>query len=573
MLQLCLGVQKMATVTEDLSCSICGNPCTDPVSLPCLHRFCRDCILHELDTQTSSEGYFCPQCRMQFEKRPLMLHKKRRLYVKETVPCTYCDDAAPAEKTCLHCEDSLCAKHLTKHSTAPEHVLMEPTASLEDIKCTEHRQLLDHYCIEDKVFICMFCYIAGDHKEHEVMSLNIDSAVKGKEYLIPLIKNLRRECKNIKTQINSLEAQEAAKARKPDDVSKKVIDQIQNIKKDLEAVQEKVLNEVDTQKRKAAESVLDCKKKLEEQGQELCRKISEIQKLHDIRDPLTFLNKVMGTDLIGIFNVEQIKVSGDQLCETPITKMLHKELLQFTEGLNKQLPTDAFPKMQELRNISDPLTFLKIVMGNDRFAETPFSEMQHKELLQFADRLINLLLKDAFPKMKKSKITLDMKTAHCKIIIRRNPISTAYYTANRQARRSGPKRFRSQHVLSKCKFSSGNHYWEVEVNRIQCSIGVAYNNIARKTTKDNSRIGYNRKSWGLNIDDNLSARHNYTKTKITTDSPVRSFGIFLEYEAGRLSFYQLSDPIRHLHTFTTTFARPLHAAFYLGDGSKITILN
>ncbi|XP_073492354.1 E3 ubiquitin/ISG15 ligase TRIM25-like isoform X2 [Aquarana catesbeiana] len=566
-------VQRMANVTEDLSCSTCGNPCTDPVSLPCLHRFCRLCILHELDTQKSAKVYFCPQCRMQFEERPPMLHKKRRLYVKETVPCTYCDDPAPAEKTCLHCEDSLCAKHLTRHSTAPEHVLIEPTASLEDRKCTKHRQLLDHYCIEDKVFICFFCYIAGDHKGHEVMSLNIDSAVKGKEYLIPLIKNLRWESKNIETQINSLEDQEAAQARKPHDVSKRVTDQIQNIKEDLEDLQKKVLNEVDTQKRKVAESVLDCKKKLEDQRQELCRKISEIQKLHDIRDPLTFLNKVMGTDLIGIFNVEQIKVSGDQLCETPISEMLHKELLQFTDGLNKQLLMDAFPKTQELCNISDPLTFLKIVMGTDRFDETPISEMQHKELLQFADRLINLLLKDVFPKMKKSEITLDMKTAHCKIIIRRKPINTAYYTANRQARRGGPERFRSQHVLSGCKFSSGNHYWEVEVNRIQCSIGVVYNNIERKKTGDNSRIGYNRKSWALSIDDKLSAWHNYTKTKIPTDSPVRSFGIFLEYEAGRLSFYQLCDPIRHLHTFTTTFTKPLHAAFYLGDGSKITILN
>ncbi|XP_040212220.1 E3 ubiquitin/ISG15 ligase TRIM25-like isoform X2 [Rana temporaria] len=562
----------MATAAEDLICSICGNSCTDRVSLPCLHRFCKLCILQEWDPQKSSGVYVCPQCGMQLEEHPPLLHKKRRLYVEETVPCTYCDDDAPAEKTCLHCEDSLCAKHLAKHSTGSNHVLIEPTASLKDRKCTKHEwQALDHYCIDHKVFICLFCYVAGNHKGHEVISLKIYSAGKGKEYLIPLIRNLRRESEDIKTQIHSLEAQEEAQARKPDDFRKRVTDQIQNIKKDLEGLQEKVLNEVDTQKRKVAESVLDCKKKLEEQRQELCRKISEIQKLHDIRDPLTFLNQAMETDLIGIFNVEPIKVSGDQLCETPISEMLHKELLQFTDGLNKKFRVDAFPKTQELRNISDPLTFLK--MGTDRFDEkTPISKKKHKELLQFADRLINLLLKDAFPKMKKSKITLDMKTAHCKIIIRKQPISTAYYTANRQVRRSGPLRFRSQHVLSKRKFSSGNHYWEVEVKQINCSIGVAYNNIERKTTRNDSRIGHNKKSWGLSVDDKLIAWHNSTKIKIPSDSPVRSFGIFLEYEAGRLSFYQLCDPIRHLHTFTTTFTRPLNAAFYLGEGSKITIL-
>ncbi|KAM4632512.1 E3 ubiquitin/ISG15 ligase TRIM25-like [Discoglossus pictus] len=44
---------------------------------------------------------------------------------------------------------------------------------------------------------------------------------------------------------------------------------------------------------------------------------------------------------------------------------------------------------------------------------------------------------------------------------------------------------------------------------------------------------------------------------------ISKLGIYLDYEAGCLPFYQLCDPIRHLHTFTATFTDPLHAAFYV----------
>ncbi|XP_040214342.1 putative tripartite motif-containing protein 75 [Rana temporaria] len=505
----------MAAVKEDLSCSICLDPCEDPVSLPCGHRFCRVCISYELDTQKSSEVYFCPQCKTQFMERPPMLHKKRRLHAVETVPCTYCDDPAPAEKTCLHCDASLCAKHLTKHSTAPEHVLIEPTATPEDRKCTEHRQLLNHYCTEDGAFICLLCYVAGDHKGHEVVSLNINSAEEGKGYLIPIIKNLRKERYKTEDQIRSLQAQEAAQGRKTDDCKRRVVFRIQTIKKDLEVLQKKVLNEVNTQKKEVSDSIFEWKKKLEMQRQELSIKIDHVEKLFSISDSLTFIKKVLATDLVGIFNVEQM--SGDTFDETPISEMLYKELLQFSDGLNKQI------------------------------------------------------LKDAFPKMKKSEITLDVKTAHCKINIT-DDLRSAIYTEKRQTRDTGSERFRSHHVLSECSLSSGNHYWEVEMMGTQCSIGIAYNNMDRKSTKHDSHIGYNERSWGLDVDTNLSVWHNNVKTQISTDSPVRSFGIFLEYEVGRLSFYQLCDPIRHLHTFTTTFTDPLNAAFYVYKDSGITIL-
>ncbi|OCU02814.1 hypothetical protein XELAEV_18008584mg [Xenopus laevis] len=79
-----------------------------------------------------------------------------------------------------------------------------------------------------------------------------------------------------------------------------------------------------------------------------------------------------------------------------------------------------------------------------------------------------------------------------------------------------------------------------------------------------SWIGNNNKSWCLWKWENiLSVRHMVVK-QLPHVSSCRRIRISLDYEAGRLSFYELSEPIRHLHTFTATFTEPLHAAFWVG---------
>ncbi|XP_061623810.1 tripartite motif-containing protein 59 isoform X2 [Phyllopteryx taeniolatus] len=47
-----------ASFTDDLTCSICLNIFTDPVTLPCGHSFCRPCLKGFLDAH-----HQCPQCR------------------------------------------------------------------------------------------------------------------------------------------------------------------------------------------------------------------------------------------------------------------------------------------------------------------------------------------------------------------------------------------------------------------------------------------------------------------------------------------------------------------------------
>lgn len=62
-------VQNMTSVVleEQFRCCICLDVYTDPVSIPCGHNFCLDCIEGFWDTKDQSE---CPLCKETFKSRP-----------------------------------------------------------------------------------------------------------------------------------------------------------------------------------------------------------------------------------------------------------------------------------------------------------------------------------------------------------------------------------------------------------------------------------------------------------------------------------------------------------------------
>ncbi|CAI9554904.1 unnamed protein product [Staurois parvus] len=98
---------------------------------------------------------------------------------------------------------------------------------------------------------------------------------------------------------------------------------------------------------------------------------------------------------------------------------------------------------------------------------------------------------------------------------------------------------------------------------------MCYPNIDRRGGQ--SVIGCNKKSWGLERvgwfgGNQYSVIHDSNWTPFPGGVSSTRVRIDLDYEAGRISFYDLCDPIRHLHTFTTTFTQPLHAGVWVWEG-------
>ncbi|NXW89236.1 TRI14 protein, partial [Alopecoenas beccarii] len=125
-------------------------------------------------------------------------------------------------------------------------------------------------------------------------------------------------------------------------------------------------------------------------------------------------------------------------------------------------------------------------------------------------------------------------------------------------------------VLSRDAFLSGSHYWEVDLLHAGAGwwIGAAYPSIGRKGDSEACRLGWNRASWCLKkFDLEYWAFHKGERIPILIEDDPDRIGIFLDYEAGILSFYSVTDGMAHLHTFHCKFTEPVYPALRLWEGS------
>ncbi|XP_030638288.1 E3 ubiquitin/ISG15 ligase TRIM25 isoform X2 [Chanos chanos] len=161
---------------EELTCSICLCPFDSPVTLPCGHNFCQNCL-----DETWKTSYVCPQCRTHFNTKPEL--KKNTVLAtvveafrmrsggeiaediqikKDEPPAVMCDACleVKAVKTCLTCMASYCEEHIKPHQENPvfrAHLLNDPLSDLSHRICSEHCKLMELYCADHERCICSSC--------------------------------------------------------------------------------------------------------------------------------------------------------------------------------------------------------------------------------------------------------------------------------------------------------------------------------------------------------------------------------------------------------------------------------
>ncbi|XP_075037539.1 nuclear factor 7, brain-like [Mixophyes fleayi] len=489
-----------------MTCSICLNLHAGPVKLRCGHNICPDCMEKTRYNQQNEEST-CHECRKPSEDTK--------------VSCTYCmHTSVPAVKSCPTCEASFCDKHLNGHNKTAEHVLIEPTTSFCNRKCSVHKEVLNYYCSEDGAFVCASCWHIGEHRGHQVEPLNKASEMK-KEKLTSVLKKRNSRKRRTQERIETLQKEMSSVKDKANCITNRVTALFMDIREQQETLERRILKEVSRQKEQILLSISERIHELEIKKDKLSRQISYTEELCKMTDPVAVLQgqKFDNSNTCLALEVNGRRMSGEtvhgihNLDEVLISMTLHKNLAKIVENVR-----------------------------------------QMKE----------------FHVPEASDTVLDVNTAGDYVVVS-GDMKTASKSKINLCRPETPERFYCVQVLSSRIFTTGRHTWEVEAS--DCGdwmVGVAYSSIERKGPL--SFIGINNKSWCIQKSNNdYSVKHCSTVNPIYLKSYCQKFLIFLDYEAGQLSFYQLSDPICHLYTYTATFAEPLHAAFMVEDDAWVRI--
>ncbi|XP_041922616.1 NACHT, LRR and PYD domains-containing protein 5-like isoform X12 [Alosa sapidissima] len=171
------------------------------------------------------------------------------------------------------------------------------------------------------------------------------------------------------------------------------------------------------------------------------------------------------------------------------------------------------------------------------------------------------------------ELTMDPNTAHHKLGLSKGDTKATNLRKNSHS--DHPDRFEVIEQVLCREGLTGRAYWEVEWAREGAAIAVAYRDISRKGAHD-SQFGSNNKSWSLRSQfwGHCLAQHNNKTIQVPVPNPRQHrVGVYLDWQAGTLSFYQVCarDTRIHLYTFSAKFTEPLYPGFWVDHDSAVSL--
>uniref|UniRef100_UPI00358F6152 E3 ubiquitin-protein ligase TRIM11-like isoform X2 n=1 Tax=Myxine glutinosa TaxID=7769 RepID=UPI00358F6152 len=214
-----------------------------------------------------------------------------------------------------------------------------------------------------------------------------------------------------------------------------------------------------------------------------------------------------------------------------------------------------------------------------KLLDFPVEEQNVDSLIQINDNLLKEIQKELVKQVQIADLefntlkrlygrtpSLDPNSANPYIKISRD-LRTATRTETDNQYPEHLDRFdRLAQVLSSDCFSSGRHYWEVDVRSRSWRIGICLNSIGRKGNE--CWLGRNPESWCLRKYENkYYTRHNNRGTLLSVPGNPERFGFLLDCEEGEFTCFGDS---RVLHVFRGNFLVPVKPAIGVhGDGDSV----
>ncbi|XP_075954267.1 tripartite motif-containing protein 16-like [Anarhichas minor] len=544
---------------EIISCSICLDLLKDPVTIPCGHSYCMNCIKRHWDEEDGKKLHSCPQCRQTFTPRPVLLKntmlavlveelKKTGLQAApadhcyagpEDVSCDVCTGRKrKAIKSCLVCLASYCEKHLQPHyDAAPltKHKLVDPSKKLQENICSHHDEVMKMFCRTDQQCICYLCSV-DEHKGHDTVSAAAERTERQRELEVSRL-NIQQRIQDREKDVKLLQQEVKAVNRSADEAvkdSEKIFTELIRL---MEKRSSDVKQQVRSQQKSEVSRVKELQEKLEQEISELKRKDAELKLLSHTEDHNQFLHNYP---------------SLSPLREPTDSSGIDIRPLSYFEDVTAAV-SEVRDKLQDVlrekrTNVSLAVTEVDVLLSH------PQAEPKTRAgFLRYS-----------------SEITLDPNTAHTDLLLSEGN-RKATLMSEQQSYSSHPDRFTSHCQVLSRESLTGRCYWEVEW-RGEVHVAVAYKNISRTGSSIECVFGYNDKSWALDCDENsFIFWYNNIETPVSGPQSSR-VGVYLDHRAGILSFYSVSETMTLLHRVQTTFTQPLYAGLliygYVGNTAE-----
>ncbi|XP_040273310.1 tripartite motif-containing protein 14 isoform X1 [Bufo bufo] len=533
-------------------CGICDSRCPSPVLMvSCGHRFCLSCLEGFWQNLPNCERP-CPSCKLPREGKPT--ERQKPLQCDLCPPCSPCI----AQWSCLTCGESYCPDHFQPHMLEEDKANHQVcNAENEDARkmgemrrrtrwCLEHRERpLELFCKACRVCVCTLCPLLGAHKGHPVTLIQQEATHK-KILTSRCLEQLDQKRNHVLGNIHHIE--QAATDLKAHTLASK----------DMLTVKFTELRLLLDEEEKLAKKFIEDKAKLalwayegqtESCHDQLCAidkfKV-HVTKIRQQPDALQLIQDFTAVEK----EIKSHAVPAEQLHPVPVKfEHVEKYYSAFIENLKSSIKGPPAIRIQKdaidgpsSRSTQNPGKLIKTATYGNR-----------SSLLKYA-RTPTLDLDTMHPKLRLSE---DLLTVQCAWL--------GKFNANH------PPRFdKLMQILSRDSYFSGSHYWEVDVLQAGQGwwIGITYPSIQRKGDTELSRLGWTSGSWCIKrYDYEYWAFHKGERKVIHLTNPPEKIGIFLDYESGVLSFFDVTSGMKHLHTFRCRFTEPLHPALRLWAGS------
>ncbi|XP_041112288.1 E3 ubiquitin-protein ligase TRIM39-like isoform X2 [Polyodon spathula] len=519
---------------DQFRCSVCLDLLKDPVAIPCGHSYCIGCIKNCWDQTDHTGVYSCPQCRETFTPRPILRRNTMLAEVVEKlkktgfnpppaqsyagpgdVLCDFCTGRKfKAVKSCLTCLASYCETHIKPHSEVTplkRHKLINATGNLEQKLCTEHQKVLEVFCRTDQTCICMLC-TQDEHKSHDTVSAKKERTEKHQlgEIQTEIQQRIQEKLKEVEKLKQAVESLKRSACIEIKESEKIFTELIRSIKK----IQTDVIELIGANEKAAVNQAEGRMKKLEQEIAELRRRNTALKQLSETEDHIHFLQNFQS------------------LCAPPEAGDLP------SISVNTDISFGAVRKaLSELKHFIED--FCK------------------RELVQITSTV---------------DVTLDPDTAYPTLILSAKG-KKVRWGVTRQNVPDNPKRFNGWScVLGREGFTSGRRYWQVLVGgNTGWVLGVSRESAPRKGRFSMTpQQGY----WTVRMCGGEFTAVTDPETPVSLRLKPQKLGVYLDYEEGQLSFYNVESR-SHIYSFTDMEFNPnekLYPFFWTWDSDTDLVL-